>query len=119
MLPLRTATQGCGHRNQPAPPRMKRYHFQEVAQPASQEKVCVQACSPALIDVNRDAKVSIEIGVPRGGESNQICSANILAGENSKSIAFRGNKAIKNVLDRLDPDNAPNLCVLPLVIAAA
>ena len=28
--------------------------------------------------------------------SNQICSANVLAGENSKSIALRGNKAIKN-----------------------
>jgi hypothetical protein len=39
----------------------------------------------------------MEIGVQRGGESNQICFANVLTGENSKSIAPRGDKAIKNV----------------------
>jgi hypothetical protein len=51
-----------------------------------------------FIDVNRGARVSMKVGVPwGGGESNQIPAANILAGENSKSIALRGNKAIKNV----------------------
>ncbi len=45
----------------------------------------------------------MEIGVLEGGESNQTSSANVLAGENSKSIALRSIKAIKNVLNRLDP----------------
>jgi hypothetical protein len=50
-----------------------------------------------FIDVNRGARVSIEICVLRGGESNRISSANIFADENSTSIAFRSNKAIENV----------------------
>jgi hypothetical protein len=66
------------------------------------KKYASRLVPPAFIDVNRDAKVSIEIGVPRGGESNRICFATILGGENSKSIAFRGNKAIKNVPARME-----------------
>jgi hypothetical protein len=58
------------------------------------KKYAARLVPPAFIDVNRDAKVSIQIGVrvPWGGESNPISSANVLAGENSKSIAPEATK---------------------------
>jgi hypothetical protein len=65
--------------------------------PRRKKKYASRFVTPAFIDVNRDAMVSIEIGVPGGRESNRISSANIFAGENSTSIALRSNKAIENV----------------------
>src|ERR1700722_13930443 len=46
---------------------MKPSHFQDIVLPVSQEKVCVQACSPAFIDVYRGARVSIMKLVLPGG----------------------------------------------------
>ena len=79
---------------------MEHCPFQEVAQPAPQAKVCVEACSPCFYRRKSRRKGFNENSFYKGGggESNQIRCANVLAGENSKSIAPQGNKAIKMFL---------------------
>ena len=74
---------------------MRQCLFQEVAQPAPQVKVCVEACSLAFYRRKPRRKGFNENSFYKGGggKSNRIRSANVPADENRKSIARWGNKS--------------------------
>lgn len=84
--------------------------FRKLFIPRRKKKYASRFVPLRFIDVNRAARVSMEIGLPRGGESNRICSADIFAGENSTSISLPGNKAIKNASARGWRGSASEMC---------